>query len=61
MQDGDVTMETVEELVVNTFSNWRVLNYREVELAISLLFFLGEAMPVSFFVTILLLRKFLSV
>lgn len=47
-------METVEELVVSTFTNWRQLSYKDVELAISLLFFLGEAMPVKFYCLVLL-------
>ncbi len=48
LQDNELTMDTVEQLVRTTFQNWRSLNFADVDLAIAVIFFIGEALPVCF-------------
>jgi len=45
-QDSQLLISTVHEAVDHTFSQWQTLSIEDVELAITLLYQLAEALPV---------------
>jgi len=49
-QDSKLLLGTVREAVDHTFTHWQTLNVEDVELAITLLYQLAEALPVCIYV-----------
>ena len=41
-------MQTTKELLTRYVTNWQTAEFQDVEVAIALLYQLGEALPVSF-------------
>ena len=52
---------TVHEAVDHTFSHWRTLSVEDVELAVTLLYQLAEALPVSQTVSLMSLSVLIAV
>ena len=46
-QDAKLLLSAVHEVVGRSFTNWQTLNVEDVELAVTLLYQLAEALPVS--------------
>ena len=46
-QDSKLLLNTVHDVVGRSFTNWQTLNVEDVELAVTLLYQLAEALPVS--------------
>lgn len=47
LQENDLTVSTIDELARTQLANWRNLPANDVELAVSLVFFLGDTVSTS--------------
>ena len=46
-QDSQLVLIAVHNIVTQTLSQWETMEFKDIEVAISLLYSLGEAIPVS--------------
>ena len=58
-QDSKLLLNTVHDVVGRSFTNWQTLNVEDVELAVTLLYQLAEALPVSVFICFILTTQVL--
>jgi len=49
VQDSKLLLSTVHEVVSRSLSQWQTLNVEDIELALTLLYLLAEALPVCMF------------
>ena len=52
MQDAKLLLGTVHEVVSRSLTQWQTLNVEEIELAITLMYQLAEALPVCIYLLI---------
>ena len=46
-QDGNLVLSTVQELLSQALQHWQTMDFKDVEIAITMTYMLAEALPVS--------------